>query len=263
MFEQKLHESPILNNWTRAGARCRFTLIELLVVVAIIAMLAAFLMPALNQARRTAASAACMSNLKQFGLWGVQYASDWDNVLPTNAWNAHPQSWHELAPTHWYQKAPTYPNGKVAGTIFSCPQAARSVSPVFNLKIPHYSLNRYMGGKKAIDGPKNGVVPKVSWLHSKAWWFIDAPVYIRNWTNGDYHFHQNAGIYQSYESVNSPWMWGLASDPIEEPVLELYGRGHPSNRANTIFGDCHVEGITREEYYDMDEEEFGGKYITY
>ena len=61
-----------------------FTLAELLIVLAIIALLAAILLPALGQAKASARQSTCLGNLKQLQLAWLSYAHENEDWLPPN-----------------------------------------------------------------------------------------------------------------------------------------------------------------------------------
>jgi prepilin-type N-terminal cleavage/methylation domain-containing protein len=96
----------------------RFTLIERLVVIAIIAILAAMLMPALERAREAARTIGCINQVKQIGLGFQFYAQDHHGVI---VHDSHPYTYGDV----WNTRLDPYLNNEfrsgVKLNLWRCP----------------------------------------------------------------------------------------------------------------------------------------------
>ncbi|HPT98521.1 MAG TPA: DUF1559 domain-containing protein [Armatimonadota bacterium] len=124
-----------------------FTLIELLVVIAIIAILAAILFPVFARARENARKANCQSNLKQIALGWMQYAQDYDEMVP-------PLYTITTGASGGYLHLPEliYPYVKNAG-VFSCPSESQGQTFDYGIRLTYgYNQSRFQGRAYFFEG---------------------------------------------------------------------------------------------------------------
>ena len=119
-----------------------FTLIELLVVMAIIAILAAMLMPALRRAREAARRTSCLNNLKELGAGLAQWEKD-HRGLPVHH-NTWVRSWNLAAPPlpekqgSWSQLWPGYIG---SAKLFWCPSDTPDETPEEGYNLSDHNIN--------------------------------------------------------------------------------------------------------------------------
>lgn len=211
-----------------------FTLIELLIVIAIIAILAAMLLPALNQAREKSRAISCVSKIKQLGAAFSLYCSDYNDIYPTGAvltgtggTSGGLQSTWTIVIAPYLGKGNAFmydPARNLQSGPFGCPTQKQWVPSLtypsygYNTRLfPRYNFTSYGFTSQPLVIKAGGLTKPSETLVLSESWYGPTGTYT---TGGVVYDKRSIGWYEA----DAGWV--------------VYRHSH---RANILLGDGHVE----------------------
>jgi prepilin-type N-terminal cleavage/methylation domain-containing protein/prepilin-type processing-associated H-X9-DG protein len=232
--------------------RAAFTLIELLVVVAIIAVLASMLLPALARAKSTTQLTVCKNNLRQIGLGLQMYLQEYGayplygSYTPSNV--------------YWYDSLLPYTTAAWTNALYRCPSYRGTTKPGtyeprhFDGIEGSYGYNTF-GARLADNSPLGlGPIPVGNSSAPVRENRVLAPSDMI--AIGDARFYALAPPGPTFDD-SIAWAAGLgvifALPAPSHPMAKKADQQRHNARANFVFCDNHVETIKLKKLYDGSE----------